>query len=92
MTEEKGLDPTVADKIGEYVKHKGGPALLEMLVKDEALMANPSAKLGIEEMGLLFDYLEAYNVLDKVRSRLATRVLLGGARTHISHRSHLTCH
>lgn len=23
MTEEKGLDPQVADKIGEYVKHKG---------------------------------------------------------------------
>ena len=23
MTETKGLDPVVADKIGEYVKHKG---------------------------------------------------------------------
>ena len=23
MTTEKGLDPAVADKIGEYVKHKG---------------------------------------------------------------------
>jgi len=23
MTEEKGLDPAVADKIGEYVKYKG---------------------------------------------------------------------
>lgn len=23
MTEEKGLDPAVADRIGEYVKHKG---------------------------------------------------------------------
>jgi histidyl-tRNA synthetase len=23
MTEEKGLDPTAADRIGEYVKHKG---------------------------------------------------------------------
>ena len=23
MTEEKGLDPAVADKIGEYVQHKG---------------------------------------------------------------------
>lgn len=23
MTEVKGLDPAVADKIGEYVKHKG---------------------------------------------------------------------
>lgn len=25
MTEEKGLDPAAADKIGEYVKHKGTP-------------------------------------------------------------------
>lgn len=23
MTDEKGLDPSVADKIGEYVKYKG---------------------------------------------------------------------
>ncbi|TCD62870.1 Cytoplasmic and mitochondrial histidine tRNA synthetase [Steccherinum ochraceum] len=66
MTEEKGLDSAVADKIGEYVKHKGGPTLLEQLVKDESLMANPSAKQGLDEMGLLFGYLEAFNVLDKI--------------------------
>jgi histidyl-tRNA synthetase len=28
MTEEKGLDPAVADKIGEYVKHKGSSIML----------------------------------------------------------------
>lgn len=28
MTEEKGLDPAVADKIGEYVKHKGTSIIL----------------------------------------------------------------
>lgn len=28
MTEEKGLDPSVADKIGDYVKHKGASQLL----------------------------------------------------------------
>jgi histidyl-tRNA synthetase len=67
MTEEKGLDAAVADKIGEYVKHKGGPSLLEQLCADPVLMANPSAKLGIEEMSILFTYLEAYKVVDKVR-------------------------
>lgn len=66
MTEEKGLESSVADKIGEYVKHKGGPLLLEQLLKDDTLMANSSAKAGVEEMGTLFSYLEAYNVLDKV--------------------------
>ena len=58
--------PAVADKIGEYVKHKGGLSLLDMLHADAALMANPSAKAGIEEMGLLFTYLGAYQVLDKL--------------------------
>lgn len=66
MTETKGLEPAVADKIGEYVKHKGGPSLLQQLRADATLMANPSAKLGIEEMEILFTYLEAYNVIDKV--------------------------
>ncbi|KDQ62968.1 hypothetical protein JAAARDRAFT_28953 [Jaapia argillacea MUCL 33604] len=66
MTEEKGLDPAVADKIGEYVMHKGGRALLETLKADASLMANLSAKQGIAEMGLLFTFLGAYKVLEKV--------------------------
>ena len=73
MTEEKGLDSAVADKIGEYVKHKGGPSLLDVLRADAALMANPSAKVGIEEMGILFTYLEAYKVVDKVSHRRVPR-------------------
>lgn len=85
MTEEKGLDPAVADKIGEYVKHKGmrifkkirlyvwltlalgGPELLAVLKADATLTANPSAKIGLDEMELLFKYLDAYSVIDKVR-------------------------
>ncbi|KAI0714757.1 histidyl-tRNA synthetase [Earliella scabrosa] len=66
MTDEKGLDPSVADRIGEYVKHKGGPELLELLRADTALMANANAKAGIHEMGLLFTYLNAYKVVDKL--------------------------
>ncbi|KAH6910988.1 histidine-tRNA ligase [Coprinopsis sp. MPI-PUGE-AT-0042] len=65
MTEEKGLDPAVADRIGEYVKHKGGPELLEKLVADTTLTANKRAKEGLDEMGLLFRYLKAYNIVDK---------------------------
>ncbi|KAK1232163.1 Cytoplasmic and mitochondrial histidine tRNA synthetase [Marasmius sp. AFHP31] len=66
MTEEKGLDPAVADKIGEYVKHKGGLTLLEQLRSDTTLTANARAKEGIEEMGLLFTLLDAYGVLEKI--------------------------
>ncbi|KAL0581333.1 Cytoplasmic and mitochondrial histidine tRNA synthetase [Marasmius crinis-equi] len=66
MTEEKGLDPAVADRIGEYVKHKGGRNLIEQLRADTTLTANARAKEGIEEMGILFTLLDAYGVTDKV--------------------------
>ena len=36
-------------------------------MSDAALMAVPSAKAGLEDMALLFEYLEVYGVLDKVR-------------------------
>ncbi|KAJ9311344.1 hypothetical protein DTO271D3_8414 [Paecilomyces variotii] len=64
MVEEKGLDPAAADKIETYVSRKGRRELLDALLKDEALMANASAKQGLEEMGLLMDYLDAFGVLD----------------------------
>ncbi|KAI2898497.1 hypothetical protein CBS63078_7613 [Aspergillus niger] len=66
MVEEKGLDGAVADKIETYVMHKGGRELLDNLLKDEGLTANESAKAGLEDMGLLMDYLEAFGVLDKI--------------------------
>ncbi|KIK94390.1 hypothetical protein PAXRUDRAFT_828046 [Paxillus rubicundulus Ve08.2h10] len=66
MIDEKGLSSEVADKIGEYVKLKGGPSLLNQLKADETLMANASAKDGILEMELLFTLLGAYSVLDKI--------------------------
>ncbi|KAF8958318.1 histidyl-tRNA synthetase [Flammula alnicola] len=73
MTEEKGLDAAIADKIGEYVKHKGtylrfscGPELLAQLEADTTLTANKSAKQGLSDMGILFTLLQAYNVADKI--------------------------
>lgn len=66
MVEEKGLDAAAADKIEKYVSKKGRKDLFEKLLKDEELMANAAAKQGIEEMGLLMDYLEAFGVLDTI--------------------------
>ncbi|KAG1716209.1 hypothetical protein ID866_949 [Astraeus odoratus] len=66
MTEEKGLSPDVADRIGEYVKHKGGPSLLHQLKSDQTLMSNVSAKQGVQDMDLLFTLLKAYSVIDKI--------------------------
>ncbi|OBZ91453.1 Histidine--tRNA ligase, mitochondrial, partial [Choanephora cucurbitarum] len=63
MVEEKGLAVEAADKIGEYVKHKGGRDLLEMLKKDDVLMANANAAAGLKDMETLFDYLEIFKVM-----------------------------
>ncbi|KAI9484357.1 histidyl-tRNA synthetase [Zychaea mexicana] len=66
MTEEKGLPEEVADKIGEYVKLKGGRDLLEKLNADEALSNNASAKQGLADMGLLFDYMDIFDITKKM--------------------------
>ncbi|CEL03356.1 Putative Histidyl-tRNA synthetase, mitochondrial (AFU_orthologue; AFUA_4G12920) [Aspergillus calidoustus] len=64
--EEKGLESEVADKVGEYVKLSGGREILETIKADELLSANEHIQKGIADMELLFNYLEAYEVLDKV--------------------------
>lgn len=66
MTEEKSLDPTVADRIGEYVQKRGSRELLTELSNNSTLTANESAKAGLADMALLFDYLEAFGVVDKI--------------------------
>ncbi|KAL4920454.1 hypothetical protein BDW62DRAFT_6067 [Aspergillus aurantiobrunneus] len=64
--EEKGLESDVADKVGEYVKLSGGRDILETIKADELLSANEDVKKGVEDMELLFKYLEAFDVLDKI--------------------------
>jgi histidyl-tRNA synthetase len=66
MTEEKGLDGSVADRIGEYVKLKGGPDLLEKLKADATFMGNAMAADGVKDMELFFQYLEAYDVMSRI--------------------------
>ena len=48
MTEEKGLDSTSADKIGEYVKHKGtclfgDPSVLNQLGSRKSTVTGPAS-------------------------------------------------
>lgn len=66
MVEEKGLPEDVADRIGEYVKHKGGKELIEKLKNDEKLKENENAKAGLHEMELLFKYTEILKCDDKI--------------------------
>ncbi|CAE6445024.1 unnamed protein product [Rhizoctonia solani] len=61
MVEEKGLPEDVADKIGEYVKLRGGPELLTQL-RESPLASNESAKAGMDDMDLLFKYLNVFGI------------------------------
>jgi hypothetical protein len=64
LVEEKGLKANVADRIEGYVTRKGGRRILDNLSKDGELMANANARAGMEEMGLLIDYMTPFGVLD----------------------------
>ncbi|EGG03722.1 uncharacterized protein MELLADRAFT_37940 [Melampsora larici-populina 98AG31] len=66
MTEEKGLDPVIADQIGEYVKLKGSEELLQKLSEDSKFMNNKSAKEGLNEMILLFKYINVFGITPKI--------------------------
>lgn len=66
MVGEKGLEPNVADKIGEYVKLKGGMELVDSLMQDPVLSKNRSAEAGLEDMRLLLTYIELLEIKDKV--------------------------
>ena len=64
----------------------GGPSLIDQLKVDETLMSNASAKQGVQDMELLFTFLRAYNVIDKVRPSTSIR-----EQNRLASRSHLTC-
>lgn len=66
MTEEKGLDPAVADKIGDYVCQKGQTDLLEKLQANTSLTENASAATGLQELALLLKYLNVFEVTPRV--------------------------
>ncbi|KAL8830501.1 MAG: hypothetical protein Q9170_005704 [Blastenia crenularia] len=71
MVEEKGLQEHVADSIWEFVQRKGGKEVLEGLREIEALKSNENMKKGMDDMGLLFEYLESFGILDKIEFNLS---------------------
>lgn len=71
MIEEKGLEGEIADRIWGYVQKKGGAEILEELRADEKLKENKSMVKGMDDMNLLFTYLDAFKVLDKIEFNLS---------------------
>ncbi|KAJ1796321.1 Cytoplasmic and mitochondrial histidine tRNA synthetase [Coemansia sp. RSA 2399] len=66
MTEEKGLDGDVADRIGEYVQLKGAAELVAKLQSMPELMSSKKAQEGIADMALFFNYASIYGIVDYV--------------------------
>uniref|UniRef100_A0A1B0DR88 histidine--tRNA ligase n=1 Tax=Phlebotomus papatasi TaxID=29031 RepID=A0A1B0DR88_PHLPP len=71
MMEEKGLDESTADQIGEYVQLAGGLELVEKLEKDPKLTAAKSAVSGLEQMKKLLKYCEVLGLTNEIRFDLS---------------------
>lgn len=67
MVDQKGLEESVADQIGEFVRNRGSlREMLGFLESNSKLMENHDIKSGVADITLLVSYLEAYDIADKV--------------------------
>eukprot|EP01116_Phalansterium_solitarium_P022042 TRINITY_DN7134_c0_g2_i1.p1 TRINITY_DN7134_c0_g2~~TRINITY_DN7134_c0_g2_i1.p1 ORF type:complete len:551 (+),score=178.28 TRINITY_DN7134_c0_g2_i1:50-1654(+) len=67
MIEIKGLEPAVADKIWSFVQLNGKPReLLAKLQSEKLCEGNAMATQALDELQLLFEYLEIYGCLDRI--------------------------
>lgn len=62
MINEKGLDEGVADRIGEFVKLRGGMDLICDLLSRSEIQSNERAKRGLEDLKLMFGFLKIYGI------------------------------
>eukprot|EP00560_Eucampia_antarctica_P007881 CAMPEP_0197824938 /NCGR_PEP_ID=MMETSP1437-20131217/2120_1 /TAXON_ID=49252 ORGANISM="Eucampia antarctica, Strain CCMP1452" /NCGR_SAMPLE_ID=MMETSP1437 /ASSEMBLY_ACC=CAM_ASM_001096 /LENGTH=885 /DNA_ID=CAMNT_0043424759 /DNA_START=51 /DNA_END=2708 /DNA_ORIENTATION=- len=67
MVQDKGLSEDVADKIGEFVLHKGSPRELYNQLMDAKAFGNHKGALkAMEDLKILFNYLDAMGKLNYV--------------------------
>lgn len=67
MVHEKGLEYSVADKIGTFVLQKGDPwTMYNQLVDSGMFASHVGAQEALEDMRILFDYLDAMGKLNKI--------------------------
>ncbi|XP_050650998.1 histidine--tRNA ligase, mitochondrial isoform X5 [Macaca thibetana thibetana] len=67
MVAKKGLAPEVADRIGDYVQCHGGVSLVEQMFQDPRLSQNKQALEGLEDLKLLFEYLNLFGIAEKTK-------------------------
>ena len=67
MVQDKGLTEDVADKIGKFVLQKGSPReLYSQLMTSKAFGNHKGALKAMEDLKILFNYLEAMGKLDYI--------------------------
>ena len=67
MVVDKGLSEEAADRIGKFVLFKGKPHDLYKKLKEEGIFGeHVEANAALEELNLLFSYLEATNTLEYI--------------------------
>lgn len=67
---EKGQSEEIADKIWTFVQHSGSIREVIDILKQSGI-DNATAKQGIQEMEVLADYVEAFNIQDKLKFDLS---------------------
>lgn len=66
MVNKRGLTPEVADRIGDYVQCHGGVSLVEQMFQDPRLSQNKQALKGLEDLKLLFEYVNLLGIAEKI--------------------------
>uniref|UniRef100_A0A182PEI1 histidine--tRNA ligase n=1 Tax=Anopheles epiroticus TaxID=199890 RepID=A0A182PEI1_9DIPT len=66
LVEQKGLAEETVDRIREYVTLQGGLELVNRLADDEKLKCVPSAKEALNDVRLLFEYCNIFQVADRI--------------------------
>lgn len=62
MVNEKGLSEEVADRIGEFVKLRGGAELIEELLARPEVAGNERANRGLQDLKVMFQFLEVFGI------------------------------
>ena len=64
MVETKGISIEVTEKIWSYVQRKGGMDLIDLLLKDTNFISFPVALQALQDMKVLFTYIEIFGITD----------------------------
>ncbi|RWS15807.1 histidine--tRNA ligase: cytoplasmic-like isoform X1 [Dinothrombium tinctorium] len=66
MCEDKGLNESIADRLGQYVKLNGSLQMVEELLSSD-LSKNAKMREGLEEVKLLFNYCRAMGINNVIK-------------------------